>query len=140
MRKFICFMLTLLGFGAVVGCEEYEEVPAPEYGAPYVEFRVSSRVVDEAGKPIKGIALMHSGWNTATIGLSNDDGVVTATTSDYDLPIELCFVDIDGEDNGGEFKTLNLDVTDEFELIEEGEGWKQGTYEANLGDVTLTQK
>lgn len=140
MRKFICFMLTLLGFGAVVSCEENEVVPAPEYGVPYVVYRVSARVVDGEGTPIKGIALMHSGWNTATIGLSNDDGVVTATTSDYDLPIELRFVDIDGMENGGEFKTLNLDVTDEFELIEEGEGWKQGTYEANLGDVTLTQK
>ena len=140
MRKFICFMLTLLGFGAVVSCEEDEVVPAPEYGVPYVVYRVSARVVDGEGTSIKGIALMHSGWNTATIGLSNDDGVVTATTSDYDLPIELCFVDVDGEDNGGEFETLNLDVTDEFELIEEGEGWKQGTYEANLGDVTLTQK
>ena len=144
MRKLIYFLMTLLGFGAAaVSCENVDagkDYPAPEYGVPYVVYRVSARVVDGEGTPIKGIALMHSGWNTATIGLSNDDGVVTATTSDYDLPIELCFVDIDGEENGGEFKTLNLDVTDEFELIEEGEGWKQGTYEANLGDVTLTQK
>ena len=140
MRKFICFMLTLLGFGAVVGCEEYEEVPAPEYGTPYVEFRVSSRVVDEAGKPIKGIALMSADMGSYSIAVSSSEGVIEAAAISSSVPRELRFVDIDGMENGGEFKTLNLDVTDEFELIEEGEGWKEGTYEANLGDVTLTQK
>lgn len=138
MQKFICFMLTLLGFGAVVGCEEE---PASEYGAPYVEFRVSSRVVDEAGKPIKGIALMSADMGGySIIALSSSEGVIEAAAISSRVPRALRFVDIDGMENGGEFKTLNLDVTDEFELIEEGEGWKEGTYEANLGDVTLTQK
>lgn len=138
MRKFICFMLTLLGFGTVVGCEEE---PASEYGAPYVEFRVSSRVVDEAGKPIKGIALMSADMGGySIIALSSSEGVIEAAAISSRVPRALRFVDIDGMENGGEFKTLNLDVTDEFELIEEGEGWKEGTYEANLGDVTLTQK
>ena len=141
MRKLIYFLMTLLGFGAAaVSCENVDagkDSPAPEYGVPYVVYRVSARVVDGEGTPIKGIALMHSGWNTATIGLSNDDGVVTATTSDYDLPIELCFVDIDGEDNGGEFKTHKVDVKNKFELTEEGKGWSKGTYKINIGDVVL---
>ena len=67
MRKFICFMLTLLGFGAVVGCEEDEVVPAPEYGAPYVVYRVSARVVDEG-----------DGWCSGGCEANVDDVVLTA--------------------------------------------------------------
>ena len=124
MRKFICFMLTLLGFGAVVGCGED---PVSAYGAPHVEFRVSARVVDEAGKPIKGIALMSADMGSYSIAVSSSEGVIEAAAIRSRVPRELRFVDIDGMENGGEFKTLSLDVTDEFELIEEGEGWKEGT-------------
>ena len=77
MRKLIYFLMTLLGFGAAaVGCEggNFNQVAA--YGAPYVVYRVSARVVDGEGTPIKGIALMHSGWNTATIGLRDRKSVV----------------------------------------------------------------
>ena len=75
MRKFICFMLTLLGFGAVVGCGED---PVSAYGAPHVEFRVSARVVDEAGKPIKGIALMSADMGSYSIAVSSSEGVIEA--------------------------------------------------------------
>ena len=83
---------------------------------------------------------MSADMGSYSIALSNSEGVIEAAAISSRVPRELRFVDIDGMEYGGEFKTLNLDVTVEFELIEKGEGWKEGTYEANLGDVTLTQK
>ena len=51
------------------------------------------------------------------------------------------FVDPDGMENGGDFETLTLDITDKVEQVEEGEGnWYEGGFRAELGEVTLHKK
>ena len=53
----------------------------------------------------------------------------------------MTFVDPDGEENGGEFETLKLDITDKIEQVEESSGnWYEGGFRAELGDVTLSEK
>jgi len=52
MKRFIYFLMTLLGFGAV-SCEGGGNLDA--YGTPYSTFKVSLRVVDGEGNPIQGI-------------------------------------------------------------------------------------
>jgi hypothetical protein len=56
-------------------------------------------------------------------------------------PDEVVFLDVDGEYNGGEFESLELDISDKVKQTKKGSGdWYQGTYKAELGDVTLTLK
>ena len=58
-----------------------------------------------------------------------------------DTNIDLVFTDVDGEENGGEFETLELNISDEVEQVAEGSGsWYEGGYKADLGDVVMTLK
>jgi len=50
------------------------------------------------------------------------------------------FMDIDGEDNGGWFESLSIDVSDKVVKVENGEGWNNGKYDVTLDDVTLELK
>ena len=57
-------LLGILGFSFVSACDgegaspiPMYGVPAPEYGSPYAEYFVKGKVTDEAGNPIKGIAV-----------------------------------------------------------------------------------
>ena len=53
----------------------------------------------------------------------------------------VTFEDVDGEENGGEFETLVLDITDKVEKVGVGSGsWHDGDYTAELGDVTMILK
>ena len=71
------------------------------YGTPYEEFRpyfgASGRVVDEEGEPIPGIE--------ASVGnnkvLTKADGHFYVESFDYS---KLTLIDIDGEENGGDFE------------------------------------
>jgi hypothetical protein len=55
-------------------------------------------------------------------------------------PLSLRLLDVDGEDNGGEFKDETPHISKqmaEAKLIEEGSGMYQGCYEVNIGDIML---
>lgn len=124
-------MLSLLGFGAV-SCEGLNGGGNLDaYGVPFREYQMSARVVDAEGKPIPGIKVSH--------GVSQDNPksfeYVTITDSDGffsgyvdEGSTYLCFEDVDGEENGGEFETKYVEVTEEHTIS----GW--------LGDVVLTEK
>ena len=52
---------------------------------------------------------------------------------------EVVFVDDDGEANGGQFESIELDITDKVRQTEKGDDrWYEGSYIAELGDVTMT--
>ena len=148
MRRFILFLFTLLGFGAVAtSCSEgsTNDLPAPEYGCPWVEFSIKARVVDAEGKPISGIEVK-SGYDVEELdlfkylGLTNSEGNLSVDDEATGLPGYLLLTDTDGEANGGEFEDKVVAIEDKFEQVKEGESWYRGGYKAELGDITLDKR
>lgn len=135
-------LMTALGFGAV-SCEGGGNLDA--YGTPYLEYRISARVVDSEGNPIRNIKVEASNnedgptipWNTT---MTNEDGSFELSGRNYMTPPVLRFEDVDGELNGGEFETLTLDIGDSYTQTEEGKGWSSGSFEASLDDIVLNEK
>lgn len=138
MKRFLLYLLSLLGFG-LSSCAGGN---LDAYGVPHISFRLTARVIDEAGEPIEGIEAQckdEERFDDRT-GVSNYLGVIEAKAS-YMHPgaqYEVTFIDPDGEANGGEFESLRLDITEKVEQNAEAYGgWYDGGYNANLGDITL---
>ncbi len=139
MKKLLYLLLALLG----VSCENIGM--RCEYGTPHVSFSLKARVVDEKGNPIQGIEVRtkKGGYFADRTGVSDYLGNIDAHDgfiwpgSQYDV----VFYDIDGPLNGGEFETLEMDISDKVVQTKEGDGnWNGGTFVAELGDVTMTLK
>ena len=141
MKRFIYFLLALLGVSAVSCDNDWFDVVA-EYGCPHMNFSLKARVVDEAGKPIEGIEVQTKNNDFYTDNYSDAEGNIDLNVSMWpDTNIDLVFTDVDGAENGGEFETLNLNIADKVEQVAEGSGsWYEGGYKADLGDVTMTLK
>lgn len=138
MRRFIYFLMTLLGFGAV-SCEGGGNLDA--YGTPYSTFKVSLRVVDGEGNPIPGIQVSaKNDYNTKPLATTNEEGRLEGTYHSSSTINYINFSDIDGEDNGGWFEPLSMNVSDKIVKVKDGEGWYSGEYEVTLGDVALELK
>ena len=115
------------------------------YGTPHVEFSLSARVIDEAGNPIQGIEVRTKSGQPFdhNTGIADYLGNIEAVSGSMwpDEQYEVVFLDVDGEYNGGEFESLELDISGKVKQTKKGDGdWYQGTYKAELGDVTLTLK
>ena len=141
MKRFIYFLLALLGFGAGA-CDNGWGDPVPEYGCPHMTFSLKARVIDEAGKPIEGIEVQTRNGDFYMDNFSDAEGNIDLTTGMWpNINIDVIFTDVDGEENGGEFETLELNISDKVEKVKEGDGrWYNGEYAADLGDVTMTLK
>ena len=141
MKRFIYFLLALIGFGAVSCDNDWGDVVA-EYGCPHMNFSFKARVIDEAGKPIEGIEVQTRNGDFYMDNFSDAEGNIDLTTGMWpNINIDLIFTDVDGEENGGEFETLELNISDKVEKVKEGDGrWYNGEYAADLGDVTMTLK
>ena len=138
MKRLLNIILALLGFGAS-GC-----VGVAMYGTPHVDFHLTARVVDAEGNPIQGIEVRTkegAAFEHKT-GLSDYQGNIDAYGQVWPgSQYEVVFMDVDGEYNGGEFEAVDIDITDRVKQTKKGDGdWYQGTYRADLGDVTLTLK
>ena len=59
--RFCRYALAMLGISGVISCDgDDDNMPAPEYGVPVMEFRISGKAVDaKTGEPVKGIAVTH---------------------------------------------------------------------------------
>lgn len=138
MKRLLNIILALLGFGAS-GC-----VGVAMYGTPHVDFHLTARVVDSDGNPIQGIEARTKEGNyfDSNTGISDYQGNIDAVGQIWPgSQYAVTFYDIDGEYNGGVFETLELDISDKVKQTKKGDGdWYQGTYRADLGDVTLTLK
>ena len=135
MKKLIYFLMTLMGFG-FTNCEDNPFAQEDAYGCPYVTFRMTARVVDEAGNPIEGIGVGYP--YVGICAYSDANGYVEVDKTITRAPKEVSFIDEDGEANGGEFESLRLDITEKVEQNAEAYGgWYDGGYNANLGDITL---
>ena len=141
MKRFIYFLLALIGFGAGA-CDNDWGDPVPEYGCPHMNFSFKARVIDEAGKPIEGIEVQTRNGDFYMDNFSDAEGNIDLTTGMWpNTNIDVIFTDVDGEENGGEFETLELNISDKVEKVKEGDGrWYNGDYAADLGDVTMTLK
>ena len=104
MKKFIYFMLVLLGLG-FTGCDK------EEHDSYYVMY-FTARVVDEAGEPIQGIHsyLVEEEFNGRS-GYSDYLGEISGFVhaSPY-ISGDVVFEDIDGEYNGGCFESVTLNI------------------------------
>lgn len=140
MKRFIYFLLALLGFGAVA-CDNGSHTVV-EYGCPTMTFSLKARVVDEAGKPIEGIEVQTKDNAFYADNYSDAEGNIDLKVGMWpDTNIDLVFTDVDGAENGGEFEALELNIADKVEQVEEGSGsWYEGGYKADLGDVVMTLK
>ena len=140
MKKLIYILLALLGFG----CEEAKELGPCEYGVPHVTFSLKARVVDEKGNPIQGIEVRTRRGDEFdnNTGVSDFYGYIDAHGGFWPGDqYEVVFYDNDGPQNGGEFEALEMDISDKVVQTKEGDGrWNEGTYVAELGDVTMTLK
>ena len=149
MRRFILFLFTLLGYGAVAtSCSEdpRDNDQPVEYGCPWVEFSIKARVVDVDGKPIKGIEAK-GGYRAdyldhfQFLGLTDGDGNLNIESGDSSCPRYMLLTDTDGEANGGEFQDKIVEIESSFEQIKDGDGrWFDGGYKAELGDITLDKR
>ena len=142
MKRFIYFLLALLGFGTIACDNGSMDDVVAEYGCPHINFSLKARVVDEAGKPIEGIEVQTKNNAFYTDNYSDAEGNIDLNVSMWpDTNIDLVFTDVDGAENGGEFETLELNIADKVEQVKEGSGsWYEGSYKADLGDVVMTLK
>jgi len=147
MKRFIYYLLTLLGFG-VQGCDNLDNPFGGEevcmYGVPTLEFHVSARVVDADGNPIQGIELRTKSGAPCDdkTGFSDYQGVIDAYyhgTGFADDVHKVLFIDVDGGANGGVFLTQELDIKGKLVQVESKDDWYQGGYYAELGDVVLSR-
>ena len=135
MKRFIYFLLTLLGFGAV-SCEGGGNLVA--YGCPTADYHVSAQVVDSEGNSIAGIEV--GGYYGEVFGVSDADGVVDINYRGGSIR-KITFTDVDGAENGGEFSKVEFDwdyLNRKMEKVEDGEGWYKGKFNIELGDVEMT--
>lgn len=110
--KMLCVaVLGVLGFSA---CSDDPESASVAYGVRVLKYCYKGIVTDEDGNPIKGINVVMKGRfdsEESSLTISTDDngefksGILI---SSKDKVSEVEFVDVDGEANGGEFKSSTL--------------------------------
>ena len=112
LTKMLCVaVLGVLGFSA---CSDDPESASVAYGVRVLKYCYKGTVTDEDGNPIKGINVVMKGRfdsKESSLTISTDDngefksGILV---SSKDKVSEVEFVDVDGEANGGEFKSSTL--------------------------------
>lgn len=140
-------LLALLGYG----CSSDEPEFFPMYGTPSIDFRFDGQVTDETGTPIQGIKTSVKIVIPLADGRKDvygQDSVLTDVSGRYQLKhigmgyeTKLIVEDIDGEANGGEFRSDTLDVDVEKAVkVKDGDGsWNMGTYEVHQ-DIKMKKK
>ncbi|MFI3317525.1 MAG: radical SAM-associated putative lipoprotein [Rikenellaceae bacterium] len=132
-NKLFLSALTLLGFGGCSddGGELYTELDM--YGTPLVDYRFMGEVTDAEGNPIKGIEVKIS--SAEDVVSTDSEGAFKTDFSSYaDGSHSVTFTDIDGEENGGEFTSKQIDV--KWTEAEESDGRDL----FDLGTVTLEEE
>ena len=112
LTKMLCVaVLGVLGFSA---CSDDPESASVAYGVRVLKYCYKGTVTDEDGNPIKGINVVMKGHfdsKESSLTISTDDngefksGILVFSKDNVS---EVEFVDVDGEANGGEFKSSTL--------------------------------
>lgn len=147
-------LLGLLGFESCDSPDEYGPIPV-EYGTPYADYQFSGTVTDESNSPIEDIKVSAKfvyRENDGTIESYGGDSTQTDGSGKYafesrrfisDPYLKLIVEDMDGEANGGAFKSDTIDIDyDNAQKVKDpakGESWSTGTY-AISQDIKLKKK
>ena len=141
--KAIKWLLPLLGIAVIDSCDM-----RAEYGCPHSDFEAKGVVTDEDGKGIQGIRVVISARYPAHYtGDPITDTLWTSHNGEYNSAyaefaymnsVKLEFEDVDGQENGGEFQKISVEVP--VFQVREGDGnWYGGAYEAGA-NVTMLKK
>lgn len=116
-----------------------EDFPAM-YGTPMVEFSVKGRVVDADSNPIPNIEVTWGNMYGKTV--TAEDGTFEYRNEEIGFEmndVTLTFTDVDGEENGGDFETEEVQVS--LTQTDPGDGnWDCGEYSADDVVVVLDRK
>lgn len=117
-----------------------------EYGVPSVSYRIKGTVTDKDNAPIKGIKVVISDEpeiesDDITVYTDADGKFTGPHTYSFSLYGQtVTFEDVDGEDNGGRFKSSTLGIDDmTARKVKEGGHWYSGDYEVTA-DVKLEKE
>lgn len=142
MKRFIYWLLTMLGFSSMAGCD----VPVM-YGTPSADYEIKGKVLDADGDPIKGIKVEVQTYvvrpEPVTIQrkFSLDDETYDASVQTFPVSkLRLVAQDVDGAENGGEFaeRTIELDFS-KVEATGDKGAWYSGKFSLEQ-DIVLEEK
>lgn len=152
--KILARILSLLGFSAMfTACDEIS-YSKPEYGVPYADYKVSGKVTDTEGNPIKGIRIaIHLPEDKPLLKdtvYSDSEGKYLLLRDQGEYPflkgrMMVKAEDIDGMVNGGIFgtKEIFLDIAS-FDFEGEKGSWYDGaltkTVDIVMPETAATKK
>jgi len=154
-KQLAAAILGLLGF-ASCGKDEAIEWGMTMYGQPHAYFKALGSVKDEKGKPIEGIrvSITRHNYHPNTAGVIYDendwyeyDVLYTDSKGKYQLDksifegpddVVIAFEDVDGEENGGDFASVQATPT--VKQTDKGDGlWYGGAFKVE-SDVKMKKK
>ena len=135
-------VIALLGFSA---CED--KTDPLMYGSPTADYKAEGIVADEDGNPIEGIQIKAEMKSVLTGDLDSqivysDDNGKYATEKHYEKRLlTLTVTDIDGEENGGEFEEMTINLQELKPVLDktDADGWYIGVRNYKV-DFKLTKK
>ena len=148
-------LLSVLGY-ACSSSDEDDEVVCM-YGTPHADYQFSGTVTDESGSPVKGIKVsaknVYRRYDSTVVETYGVDSTLTDSKGKYAVEggaflgehiLKLIVEDIDGELNGGAFKSDTIDIDfDSAKKIKEpdreDDSWSNGTF-AITQDIKLKKK
>ena len=146
-KKLAAAILGLLGFASCGNVENIENV-AVEYGQPHADFKALGSVTDETGGPIEGIRVavtrhkhFQSDWYEHDTLFTDDKGAYLLNETIFEGPddVKIVFEDVDGEDHGGSFESV--EATPSVTQTKKGDGnWYDGAFEVEANVVMKKQQ
>lgn len=136
--------ISLLGFSA---CSD-DSGEICMYGTPTWDFQANGRITDTEDNPIQGIrieAITGYDQNGEQIGAtlySDKDGKFSTPIFEKKEMIFLRATDIDGEKNGGDFETKEINIKNlKYDLDDTNQdGWYSGVRTYNDIKIEMTEK
>ena len=139
-------VIALLGFSACDDKNDPSDLPLM-YGTPTADYKAEGVVTDEDGNHIKGIQIKAEMKSVLTGDLDSqivysDDSGKYATEKHYEKKLlTLTVTDIDGEENGGEFEEMTINLQELKPVLDktDADGWYIGVCNYKV-DFKLTKK
>ena len=146
LTRWLCtLLLGVLGFTSCEKEDEIGDIPAA-YGTPTADYIFEGVVTDQAGNPIKGIEVQIDGsfergtLRTLKHETAADGTYFTDIYKECGFVRSITYTDVDGEENGGEFESQTVKLTDMDKLqLRKGEGWYNGVFKLSA-EVKLKNK
>ena len=123
IKSFDKIVILLLGFSGIF-------YSCAMYGTPEADYEIKGIVTDKSNaKPIKNIQIVHQMYRDTTYTDAEGKYAFIYNRNLFDH-LNLIVEDIDGEANGGEFETQEIDVIiTQAERVKKGRGaWDWGKY------------